>query len=232
MIWFFMEFTSDIAMLSRLLLASLLGGLIGLEREIHGRPAGFRTHLLVSLGSCLFALTSIYIYRLYGNFSGTGQVGVDPGRIAAQVVTGIGFLGAGAIIREKASIRGLTTAACLWVASAVGVATGVGMYIAPSVVTVLAVATLLFLKKVERKLRKDVYVSLKVWSADIKGQMARIERILKECGMEVLNVSIEKDVENSDISIEFDVKYSTSELACDLVDRVVGTAGVKKVRLD
>ena len=81
----------------RLLLASLLGALIGLEREIHGRPAGFRTHLLVSLGSCLFVVTSIYFYLAFGNISGTGQIGVDPGRIAAQVVTGIGFLGAGAI---------------------------------------------------------------------------------------------------------------------------------------
>src|SRR5512146_1597239 len=104
-------------MMLRLLLASVFGGLIGLEREVHGRPAGFRTHLLVSLGSCLFSLSSIEFYRMYGNFSGTVPVGVDAGRIAAQVVSGIGFLGAGAIIKERASIRGLTTAACLWVAA-------------------------------------------------------------------------------------------------------------------
>src|SRR5919108_2868292 len=108
-----MDFTAEI--IGRLLLASLLGGLIGLEREVHGRPAGFRTHLLVSLGACLFVATSLEFYRLYGNFSGIGPVGVDPGRVAAQVVVGIGFIGAGAIIREGSSIRGLTTAACLWI---------------------------------------------------------------------------------------------------------------------
>ncbi|HWI41359.1 MAG TPA: MgtC/SapB family protein, partial [Verrucomicrobiae bacterium] len=102
---------NDLAtMLGRLLLASVLGGLIGIEREIHGRPAGFRTHLLVSLGSCLFVLISISMSRMYGDFSGRIPVGVDPGRVAAQVVTGIGFLGAGAIIRQGSAVRGLTTA--------------------------------------------------------------------------------------------------------------------------
>ncbi|MFZ3209642.1 MAG: MgtC/SapB family protein, partial [Geobacteraceae bacterium] len=111
-----MVYGLDLVISGQLLLASLLGGLIGLEREVHGRPAGFRTHLLVSLGSCLFVAVSIHFYRLYGNFSGTGPIGVDPGRVAAQVVAGIGFLGAGAIIKDKASVRGLTTAASLWVA--------------------------------------------------------------------------------------------------------------------
>ncbi|GAM11606.1 putative protein [Geobacter sp. OR-1] len=139
------ELTLDIAV--KLVLASMLGGIIGLEREVHGRPAGFRTHLLVSLGSCLFVITSIFFYQKFGNFTGQGTLGVDPGRVAAQVVTGIGFLGAGAIIREKASIRGLTTAACLWVAAAVGVAVGVGMYATSILVTSLAVINLIFLKK-------------------------------------------------------------------------------------
>src|SRR5512137_519372 len=123
-----MSMSFDMITLAKLLLAALLGGVIGLEREIHGRPAGFRTHLLVSLGSCLYVITSIHFYTLFGNFSGNLPVGVDPGRVAAQVVTGIGFLGAGAIIREKYSVRGLTTAACLWIAAAIGVACGVGLF--------------------------------------------------------------------------------------------------------
>ncbi|RQW76767.1 MAG: MgtC/SapB family protein, partial [Geobacter sp.] len=85
----------ELEVMAKLLLASVLGALIGLERDVHGRPAGFRTHLLVSLGSCLFVVISIDFYQIYGNFTGTVPVGVDPGRIAAQVVTGIGFLGAG-----------------------------------------------------------------------------------------------------------------------------------------
>jgi putative Mg2+ transporter-C (MgtC) family protein len=222
----------DFDMITRLLLASLLGGLIGLEREVHGRPAGFRTHLLVSLGACLFTIASIDFYRLYGNFSGTGPVGVDPARVAAQVVTGIGFLGAGAIIKEKASIRGLTTAACLWVAAAVGLACGSAMYHAAIVVTVLAVLSLLLLKKVENKLRRDTYVSIKVWSADLDGQLAGIEKLITDCRMEVLNVSIEKDVQNGVICLEFHVRRSTREFACDLLDNIVALGGVRKVRLE
>src|SRR6266567_1584177 len=154
----------DLEMVTKLLLASVLGALIGLEREVHGRPAGFRTHLLVSLGSCLFTIISIDVYRIYGNFSGVGPVGVDPGRIAAQVVTGIGFLGAGAIIRDKASVRGLTTAACLWVASAIGIACGIGLFGIALVVTTIALVSLMLLKKVEKILSKDIYVSVKIWS--------------------------------------------------------------------
>jgi putative Mg2+ transporter-C (MgtC) family protein len=222
----------DVDMIIRLLLASLLGGLIGLEREIHGRPAGFRTHLLVSLGACLFTISSIDFYRLYGNFSGAGPVGVDPARVAAQVVTGIGFLGAGAIIKERASIRGLTTAACLWVAAAVGLACGSGMYHAAIVVTVLAVLSLLLLKKVESKLRRDAYASLKVWSADLEGQMAGIEGLITDCRMEVMNVSVEKDVRNGAICLEFQVRRSTRELECNLVDNIAALGGVRKVRLE
>ena len=226
-----MNIAFDYEMIIRLLLASLLGGLIGLEREVHGRPAGFRTHLLVSLGACLFTIASIDFYRIYGNLTGTGPVGVDPARVAAQVVTGIGFLGAGAIIKEGASIRGLTTAACLWVAAAVGLACGSGMYHAAIVVTVLAVTSLLLLKKVENKLKRDTYVSVKVWSADLDGQMAGIEKLITDCQMEVMNVSIEKDVQNESILLEFYVRQSSRELACNLVDNIGAVSGVKKVRL-
>ena len=144
-----MTLSFDLITLGKLLLAALLGAIIGLEREIHGRPAGFRTHLLVSLGACLYVITSIHFYTVFGNFSGNQPVGVDPGRVAAQVVAGIGFLGAGAIIREKYSVRGLTTAACLWIAAAIGVACGVGLFGISIVVAILSLLSLLLLKKVE-----------------------------------------------------------------------------------
>jgi putative Mg2+ transporter-C (MgtC) family protein len=210
----------------------VFGGLIGLEREVHGRPAGFRTHLLVSLGSCLFSLSSIEFYKMYGNFSGTVPVGVDAGRIAAQVVSGIGFLGAGAIIKEKASIRGLTTAACLWVAAAVGLACGTGMYLAALVVTALAVTTLLLLKKVENKLRRDTYVSVKVWSRDVDGQLERIRQLLTDCRMAVVDVSIEKDLETQELYLEFDVRTGAHETGGELVDSIIATDGVRKVRIE
>ncbi|GFE58695.1 MgtC/SapB family protein [Geobacter sp. AOG1] len=227
-----MHFDFSLELLLRLVLSCLFGGLIGLEREVHGRPAGFRTHLLVSLGACLFVLTSIQFYYQYGNLSGAGPVGVDPGRVAAQVVTGIGFLGAGAIIRERASIRGLTTAACLWVAAALGVACGVGMYAMATVVTLIALMSLLLLKKVESRLQRDTYVTLKVWSSDLKGQQIIFEGLITACQMQVVNVNLEKDVEKKQTTYEFYVKFSTQELACRLVDDLAAVVGVRRVRLE
>ena len=113
--------------LLQLALAALLGGLIGFEREMREREAGLRTHLLVSLGSALFTMVGAYGFHSFLD-SGASVVRADPTRIAAQIVTGIGFLGAGAIIRQGLSVRGLTTAATLWVVAAVGLASGAGYY--------------------------------------------------------------------------------------------------------
>jgi putative Mg2+ transporter-C (MgtC) family protein len=123
----------DWDVVGRLAIAAALGAAVGIERELREREAGIRTHLLVSLGACLFTIVGAYGFH---NFSG-----VDPTRIAAQVVTGIGFLGAGAIIREGISVRGLTTAASLWVVAAIGMAAGAGYYwpaVAGTALTVIA----------------------------------------------------------------------------------------------
>ncbi len=113
--------------LLRLLIAAGLGGAIGLERELRDHEAGFRTHLIVSLGACVFTLVSAYAWTDW-TFSTASGVVFDPTRIAAQIVTGVGFLGAGAIIVRGISVRGLTTAATLWVVAAIGMASGTGYY--------------------------------------------------------------------------------------------------------
>ena len=122
--------------LLRVAVAAGLGGAVGLERELREREAGFRTHLLVSVGSCLFTLVSAY------GFSEFASRSVDPTRIAAQIVTGVGFLGAGAIIRQGFSVRGLTTAATLWVVAAIGMASGAGYYSAAVITTLVALISL------------------------------------------------------------------------------------------
>jgi len=134
----------------RLLLAAILGGLIGLEREKKGTSAGLRTHILVCVGSALIMLTSIYIYDIY-----EGKAPVDPGRIAAGVVTGIGFLGAGTIMRDREGIRGLTTAASVWVSSAIGLAVGCGYTTAAVATTLITFLTLSVLRWAEKRLVKD-----------------------------------------------------------------------------
>lgn len=119
----------------RIFIAALLGGAIGLEREYRAKEAGFRTHFLVALGSALFMILSVHGFgdalREYPNIS------LDPSRIASQVVTGIGFIGAGTIIFQKTNVRGLTTAAGVWVTAAIGLTCGVGMYLLASVATLL-----------------------------------------------------------------------------------------------
>lgn len=226
-----MSMTFDWITLAKLLLAAFLGGLIGLEREVHGRPAGFRTHLLVSLGSCLFVITSIHFYVEYGNFSGAIPVGVDPGRVAAQVVTGIGFLGAGAIIREKFSVRGLTTAACLWVAAAIGVSCGIGLFWLSITVTLISLASLLFLKRVEKMLNRDAYLYLRIWSEDLPLQMEKIESRLAEYDLHSQHLSIEKNIATAELQLVYQVKYNTRSLSVDPVHDLAAVAGVKRVAM-
>jgi putative Mg2+ transporter-C (MgtC) family protein len=128
-------------LLLRLALAAILGGLIGVERELREREAGLRTHLLVALGSALFTIVGAYGFHAFLE-SGQSVVRADPTRIAAQIVTGIGFLGAGAIIRQGLSVRGLTTAATLWVVAAVGLAAGAGYYSAAAITTAVVLVAL------------------------------------------------------------------------------------------
>ncbi|MEA2032507.1 MAG: MgtC/SapB family protein [Euryarchaeota archaeon] len=128
----------DIEMIARLLLAVVLGILVGTEREVVHKPAGLRTHALVSLGACLFTVVSIDYFD------------VDPARIAAGIVTGIGFIGAGSIIAEKGHVHGVTTAASLWCTAAVGLAVGVGAYVL-AIVSSALVFSVLWLRKVEKR---------------------------------------------------------------------------------
>ena len=125
----------------RLLASTILGGFIGLEREVHGKEAGLRTYTLVSLGSALIMIISVQIFEIYKT-----QTIMDPSRIAAQVVTGIGFLGAGAIIRFNSSagaeIKGLTTAAGIWAAAGIGLACGIGAYVPACMTTILVLLVL------------------------------------------------------------------------------------------
>jgi putative Mg2+ transporter-C (MgtC) family protein len=135
---------NEYVMVVRMVLAALLGGAVGIEREIHDKAAGFRTHILVCLGSCMIMLTSMHISDMYH-----GITNADPGRIAAQVVSGIGFLGAGTIIRARASIIGLTTAASLWSIAGVGLAIGSGLYIVGATGTAIMLISLVLMSRFE-----------------------------------------------------------------------------------
>ncbi len=215
----------------RLLLAALLGGLIGVEREVHGRPAGFRTHLLVTLGACLMMVVSEYFVIKYAGLNSDSVLRIDPARVAAQIVTGIGFLGAGAIIKDGHGIRGLTTAACLWVSAGIGMAVGAGFYSAALLVTVIALFSLIFLKRFEFRLKKDRYRNLIVYCQRKEGIREYISDLLVERGMKVVDFSVETNIVAGEARYEFVVTECGDDLRVTFPDLLAEIEGVRKVRL-
>jgi putative Mg2+ transporter-C (MgtC) family protein len=185
--------------LLRLTLAAVLAGIIGIERELRDRDAGLRTHLLVSVGAALFTLVSAYGFSDFVR-SG-GRTSVDPTRIAAQIVTGIGFIGAGAIIRQGLSVRGLTTAATLWIAAAIGMACGAGYYTAAAITTAVVLASLWPLRIVaQRFLDPPRTQRLRVDLAS-GGKAAPVLAALEELGVGVDSFDIDRSGARVDVAV-------------------------------
>jgi putative Mg2+ transporter-C (MgtC) family protein len=175
--------------LLRLALAAAFGGLIGIEREFREREAGLRTHMLVSVGSALFTLTSAYGFHDFLS-SGDAVVRADPSRVAAQIVTGIGFLGAGAIIRQGLAVRGLTTAATLWVCAAIGLAAGTGYYSAALMTTGVTLFLLWPMRIVARRLFDRPHThKLEVKLAG-EGNAASVVDVLERLGVRVVSFDL------------------------------------------
>ncbi|MFD0958247.1 MgtC/SapB family protein [Paenibacillus chungangensis] len=170
----------------RMSVALLLGGIIGIERELKNHQAGFRTHILVCMGSTLIMILSIYGFPQFVN---EPNVRIDPARLAAQVVSGIGFLGAGTIIRHGLNVKGLTTAASLWVSAGIGLSIGAGFYFAAGITTVMVVFSLLILNKIESLMfRRKVELMLEI--SDQPGALITIINFLKDQGLSVKNMTL------------------------------------------
>ena len=173
----------------RLIASAILGGVVGLERERHNQPAGFRTHMILCLGATLITLISIYMAETFGNSRNS-----DPTRIAAQVVTGVGFLGAGAILRFGASIKGLTTATSLWTTAGIGLGIGAGFFYGSLLATLIIIVALAVLNKVEKifigsKAAKNLFILTK----DIPGILGKIEAILAKYQIAISSIRIIKN---------------------------------------
>lgn len=171
----------------RLALATLIGGLVGIQREFNRNSAGMRTHALVSLGACAAMLTNEYLFRQYCGISS-----MDIARMGSYVLSGIGFLGAGTIIKDGLRVRGLTTAAGLWVVACLGVAAGAGFYLVASVGTAIVLLIISLLKIFERKFihKKDsIEISLKIKNSP--GQLAKALHTIGDAGALIKDVSIE-----------------------------------------
>ncbi|MDD2904050.1 MAG: MgtC/SapB family protein [Syntrophales bacterium] len=217
--------------LARLFLAALLGAAVGLEREIHGRPAGVRTYLILALGTALLMVLSENLLLAYKEaFPGSGIQG-DPGRIAGQAITGIGFLGAGVIIRYKDSIRGLTTAACVWLVCSVGLAVGAGFYLLGVAVTLLTLIALVGLKVGERRMKKDWFEDLEVVSSDLPGQISLMKDLIVKHGFAITATGLRRDAEKEELTATFQVRVRAVQPQREILQDLLELEGVKQVNI-
>lgn len=220
----------ELAILVKLLLAALAGAMIGLEREKHGRPAGLRTHLLVALGACLITVVSEAFYLKYAVLDGTSSMRLDPARIAAQIVVGIGFLGAGVIIKEGITVRGLTTAASLWLVAGLGMAFGMGLFIPGVMTTVLALLSLIFLKKLEPIIKKDRYLDIAVTASNRPALQDELEALFAERGLLITDVRSHVDLQHGEITFEYILTQHRRRMGRELTSVVSTLDGVRKIR--
>ena len=217
----------------KLLIAAILGGFIGWEREKRGRPAGLRTHLLLCVGVTLMMLVSEHIFVHYQVYKSDSVLRIDPARIAAQVVTGVGFLGAGTIMRFRASVRGLTTAASLWVVSGIGLAVGSGFILPAVFTTIIAIITLIFLPKVEGEMEKDKYMTIKMLISGQEHFLDNIKNILEKNSVELQNYKFEKDVQKKEIVYDMNVKFKDEKMLVLATDDMIKTIkDIKRLGLE
>ncbi len=210
----------EFELLIKLILAATFGGLVGIERQIQGQTAGFRTQLLVCLGSCLFTIASIKFFEIYGKM-------VDPSRISAQIVVGIGFLGAGAIIKQGDYIRGLTTAATLWVVSAIGVMVGMGDYTIATFATFITLINLIILKKIENILPRDIYSNLEL---EFEGfEFIDIFRLGKNFSVEVLNLRESFNKSEGKTFLTATLKYKKNGQLTDFIKVIKENPAIRKI---
>jgi putative Mg2+ transporter-C (MgtC) family protein len=217
---------SFLELIGRLALAGFLGGVIGYERERTRHPAGFRTHILVCVGSALVMLSNIYIFEQY-----RGHANIDPGRFGAQVISGIGFLGAGTILKEGVNVKGLTTAASLWTVACIGIAVGLGFYSGSILTTVLVILALVVLSKTEGSIlgsRKNAI--LKIRSEDKPGQIGKIGTKLGLFNLNICDISIELEDENS-IIIKMRINKPKGDLDPEVVECLCDIEGILEVEV-
>jgi putative Mg2+ transporter-C (MgtC) family protein len=214
----------------RICVGTVLGGIIGYERDVHGRPAGLRTHALVALASATFMVVSTHFVYAQG-YRRDDLVAVDASRIAASVVSGIGFLAGGAILRTGLNVQGLTTAAGLWLVSAIGLAAGSGMYAESVAGTVVGVGVLTLLRRFEdkddRTVRRRLALTLGEDAPSISALVAR----LTELGARVTQEDYERRVDESLHHITLDLRLPTAVSSEQVIEALEALPGVRRIKI-
>jgi len=219
---------ADTEIVLRLGLAALLGMIVGYERERQNQPAGLRTHTILAIGSCLAMTISINIAMQFYPLVPNG----DPGRLAAQVVSGIGFLGAGAIMRYGTNVKGLTTATSLWTIAIVGLAVGAGHYFASVATTLALLAVLVLLNVLEKKLIR-VYTTVNIMvTAKNKPDLAEaLQAEFKKLKKKIISVGIEKDLVQNSTTVNLVVKAIEEESFEDIQSALSTMPGVTNFKI-
>ena len=213
---------SEVQIILRILVAMGLGALIGWERERRGQPAGLRTHIILCIGSALAMILSINL--AYPNN--------DPARLAAQVITGIGFLGAGAIFRYGTGVKGLTTATSLWTMGIIGLACGMGMFLVAAGTTILLLFVLYWVEKLEiRYIHQAVNFNVEVVAANRKGLLKDLKKILSEPPRSISSTQITRDMVEDVVEITFNIRSTDADQADDLVSRLSAVKNIKKIEI-
>jgi putative Mg2+ transporter-C (MgtC) family protein len=217
--------------LKHLLIALAMGGLIGFERSYHGRPAGFRTHTLVCVSSSALMLLTVYQGQWYPA-AFAGNVNLDPTRMAQGIMTGIGFLGAGVIFKEGLTVRGLTTAASIWITAAIGILAGIGFYFPMIVTTVLTLGTLSVFRWIEAKVPGEFFAHLQVRCLRDGGMdEEELRRFLLEQGFSVANMSYAGCAEPRCVEYQMVIKAREEKRARGLAEALGKSAQVLDFRM-
>jgi putative Mg2+ transporter-C (MgtC) family protein len=222
---------THLQLIARIAAGAALGGVIGYERNRHGRPVGLRTHLLVAMAAATFmVVSSQFVY--WQNYGANEFVEVDGSRIAASVVSGIGFLAGGAILRTGATVQGLTTAAGLWLVTAIGLCAGAGMYVEGVVVTAMGVVALTVLRRFEDKDDQLIRRRISVVLGEDPQSVTRIVETMTALGARVAEVEYEKRLDDKKrIAATFDVRLPATVSVGVLVERLEQAAEVRRVHV-
>lgn len=217
-------------MIGRIAMAAVLGGIIGFERDIHGRHVGLRTHLLVAMAAGTFmVLSSHFVY--YQNYGLSPPVEVDASRIAASVVSGIGFLAGGAILKSGLTIQGLTTAAGLWLVTAIGLCAGAGMYVESVAVTAMGLAALTVLRRFEDKNDRLMHRMVNLELEESVNVVPKLMEAMTALKAAVSQFSYEKKIADHTMTIQFEAKFPESIGNEGLIHALEQQPGLKRIQV-
>ncbi|NLN70654.1 MAG: MgtC/SapB family protein [Chloroflexi bacterium] len=213
----------------RLLVGAVLGGVIGFERELHDQPAGLRTHMILVIGATLAMVLSVNLGHIYG----LEGAYFDPARLAAQVISGIGFLGAGAILRYGYTVRGLTTATSLWTMAIVGLTVGAGYYLVGVLATLLMLFTLSLVNVIaNRFVRIEVSHHILIEADYRKDLVKTIKKTIKKTSNNLVSFKMQKNVTNTRLRVQVVMRMSSDESLDELIDQLFDLDGVRNIKVE